>query len=86
MAKLTKELLEQNLAGLQQQAGSVQANAMYEAGRKVGQVEGQQALLKGMIELFGAEEVANAADEDPELLKLVEGELGDSTDDAPAEQ
>jgi len=63
---LTKELLEQNLAGLQQQAGSVQANAMYEAGRKVGMVEGQQALLKGMIQMFGAEEVAKATD-DPDL-------------------
>jgi len=70
--ELYADFLQQNLAALNNSAGQLRANAMYEAGRKVGQVEGQQLLLANMVKMFGPEAVAKAADSPP--LKLAEGE------------
>ena len=68
--KLTKELIEQNLVALNNQAPSVQANAMLEAGKAIGRVEGQVALLKQLAELVGQDEV----DEAPPKLKLADAD------------
>lgn len=68
MAKLTKEVIEQNLTSLSGQAGQIQAAAMFEAGKTVGRVEGQLALLQQLVQLAEpAEAVADA-------LKLAEAE------------
>jgi len=60
--ELNAAFLKQNLDALNNSAGQLRANAMYEAGRKVGQVEGQQLLLANMVKMFGAEAVAQMAD------------------------
>lgn len=69
--ELNVAFLQQNLDALNISAGQLRANAMYEAGRKAGQVEGQQLLLANMVKMFGAEAVAKAAPEPtPAALKL----------------
>jgi len=60
-AELNVSFLQQNLDALNKSAGQLKANAMYEAGRKAGQVEGQQLLLANMVKMFGAEVVDLAA-------------------------
>ena len=61
--ELDAEFLSKNLDALNSAASGIQANAMYEAGKKVGQVEGQQILLANMVKMFGAEKVAKVAGE-----------------------
>jgi len=60
-AELNVSFLQQNLDALNKSAGQLKANAMYEAGRKAGQVEGQQLLLENMVNMFGEDAVAKVA-------------------------
>jgi len=55
--ELTVNFLEQNLVALNGSANQIKASAMYEAGRKAGQVEGQQLLLTNMVKMFGVGQV-----------------------------
>ena len=75
--KLTKELVDQNLANLNAQAGNVQANAMLEAGKAIGRVEGQKALLEQLSTMFDEPEVDKLAAEMETGLKLVKNEPAD---------
>ena len=59
--ELNADFLKQNLDALNKSAGQLKASAMYEAGHKAGQVEGQQLLLANMVKMFGEDAVAKVA-------------------------
>ena len=93
MAKVTTEQLKQGLDELTRQMPHVQANAMYEAGVKVGQAMGQKALLEQLVKadetkaaaLKHMEQAEAEAEGDPEgetpVWKLAEqGEPDDGAD------
>jgi len=69
MAKLTKEIMQQNLDAIAAQAGQVQASAMFEAGKAVGRTEGQQDILRQIVALMDKDEEAELT---PATLKLAE--------------
>ncbi len=72
MAEVTKEQLRAGLEQLSAAMPQVQANAMYEAGIKVGKAMGQKALL---------EQLVKADDHEAEALKLAKKAESESDDD-----